>query len=65
MATLLGFLVFVLILIIVIIALRALFSKLTLDPAVQTVIWCIVAVIVLLILWNTYGAGLSNAKLPR
>lgn len=56
---------FVLILIIIVIALRALFSKLALDPAAQTVVWCIVAVIVLLVLWNSYGAALAGVRLPH
>lgn len=65
MATVIGFLIFVLILILVVIALRALFSVLGLPPAVQTVAWCIVAVIVLVALWNSYGASLGAVRLPH
>jgi hypothetical protein len=62
---LLGFLFLIAVLIIVVIALRSLFEVMDIPPAFQRVCWCILAVIVLIIMWNNYGPSLTSLRLPR
>lgn len=52
------FLFIILILILVIYGIRILLSTLKLSPEVSSIIYLIIAVLVLVFLWNRFGAGL-------